>query len=137
MKTTHRGFIVPLLLIIVAILLAGGGAYVYMQNKPTNLEGTFIAIDPIYSSGIGVTSEQDVEKVFNTYINWARQNNQTAFGLPNATDFKYKGAQEDGIYRGVLYWKMKFSQPAESGNIFDTYVDVSEKGEIVGFLRGV
>lgn len=33
MKTTHRGFIVPLLLIIVAILLAGGGAYVYVQTK--------------------------------------------------------------------------------------------------------
>src|ERR1035437_10891734 len=117
MKTTQKGFIVPLLFIIVAILLAGGGAYFYTHGSgPRDLKGTFIGIDPVYSSGIGVTSEQDVEKVFNTYINWARQNNQTAFGLPNATDFKYKGAQEDGIYRGVLYWKMKFSQPAESGN---------------------
>lgn len=32
MKTIHRGFIVPLLLIIIAALLAGGG-YLYIQNQ--------------------------------------------------------------------------------------------------------
>lgn len=36
MKTTQRGFIVPLLLIIAVILLAGGGAYFYTQNKSEN-----------------------------------------------------------------------------------------------------
>lgn len=36
MKTTQKGFIVPLLLIIVAILLAGGGAYFYTQTKSEN-----------------------------------------------------------------------------------------------------
>lgn len=36
MKTTQRGFIVPLLLIIAAILLAGGGAYFYTQTKSEN-----------------------------------------------------------------------------------------------------
>lgn len=36
MKTTTRGFIVPLLLIIVAILLAGGGAYLYTQTMSEN-----------------------------------------------------------------------------------------------------
>lgn len=35
MKTSHRGFIVPLLLILVALFLVGGGAYVYVQNKQT------------------------------------------------------------------------------------------------------
>ncbi|MFA6414489.1 MAG: hypothetical protein WC217_01985 [Candidatus Paceibacterota bacterium] len=33
MDTSQRGFIVPLLLIFVAILLVGGGAYVYLQQK--------------------------------------------------------------------------------------------------------
>lgn len=33
MKTSQKGFIVPLLLIIVAVLLAGGGAYFYTQKN--------------------------------------------------------------------------------------------------------
>lgn len=33
MKIIQRGFIIPLLLIIFAILLAGGGTYLYVQNK--------------------------------------------------------------------------------------------------------
>src|ERR1035437_3168702 len=33
MKNTRRGFIVPLLLVIIAVLIVGGGAYVFTQNK--------------------------------------------------------------------------------------------------------
>lgn len=33
MKTTQRGFIVPLVLVIIALLLVGSGAYVYVQNR--------------------------------------------------------------------------------------------------------
>src|SRR3989344_3293753 len=33
MKNTQRGFIMPLLLALIAILLVGGGVYVYTQNK--------------------------------------------------------------------------------------------------------
>lgn len=33
MKTTQRGFIVPLLLVIIALLFVGGGAYVYTQQS--------------------------------------------------------------------------------------------------------
>jgi hypothetical protein len=33
MKKSHRGFIVPLLLAIIALMLVGGGAYVYTQKK--------------------------------------------------------------------------------------------------------
>lgn len=36
MKTTQKGFIVPLLILIVAVLLVGGGAYFYTQNKSEN-----------------------------------------------------------------------------------------------------
>jgi len=36
MKTTQRGFIIPLLLIIAAIFLTGGGAYFYTQTKSEN-----------------------------------------------------------------------------------------------------
>ena len=32
----HKGFIAPLLLALIALLLIGGGAYVYMQNKQAN-----------------------------------------------------------------------------------------------------
>ena len=33
MKTSPKGFIAPLLLALIALLLIGGGAYVYVQNK--------------------------------------------------------------------------------------------------------
>lgn len=33
MKNIQRGFIVPLLLLVIAVLLVGGGAYVFTQNK--------------------------------------------------------------------------------------------------------
>ena len=36
MKISQKGFIAPLLLALIAILLIGGGAYVYVQNKQSN-----------------------------------------------------------------------------------------------------
>lgn len=36
MKNSRKGFIVPLLLTLVAILLVGGGVYVYVQDKQAN-----------------------------------------------------------------------------------------------------
>jgi hypothetical protein len=36
MKDSQKGFILPLLLVIIAILLIGGGTYVYTQNKRRN-----------------------------------------------------------------------------------------------------
>lgn len=36
MKISHKGFIAPLLLALVALLLIGGGVYVYVQSKQTN-----------------------------------------------------------------------------------------------------
>lgn len=36
MKNLQKGFIVPLLLVIIALLFAGGGTYVYTQQKQSN-----------------------------------------------------------------------------------------------------
>lgn len=36
MKTSQKGFIAPLLIVIIAVLLAGGGTYLYTQNNQTN-----------------------------------------------------------------------------------------------------
>lgn len=36
MKNTQRGFVMPLLLALIAVMLIGGGAYVYTQNKQGN-----------------------------------------------------------------------------------------------------
>lgn len=33
MNSSHKGFIAPLLLILIAVLLIGGGTYVYMQKQ--------------------------------------------------------------------------------------------------------
>ncbi len=38
MKNNHQGFIVPLLIIIIAVLAIGGGAYVYTKNKSINID---------------------------------------------------------------------------------------------------
>jgi hypothetical protein len=57
MKTTQRGFIVPLLLIIVAILLAGGGAYFYTQTKSENPLVTENVILPQATSTVPTTSQ--------------------------------------------------------------------------------
>lgn len=43
MKNTQRGFIVPLLIAIIAVLVVGGGVYLYTQNnsqQPTALQAT-------------------------------------------------------------------------------------------------
>ena len=36
MKNSQKGFVLPLLLVIIAVLLVGGGAYVYTQQKPAS-----------------------------------------------------------------------------------------------------
>ena len=33
MKNTQKGFIVPLLIVIIAVLVIGGGVYVYTKNS--------------------------------------------------------------------------------------------------------
>ncbi|MCX6787323.1 MAG: hypothetical protein NTY93_02245 [Candidatus Kaiserbacteria bacterium] len=50
MKNSQRGFVMPLLLAIIAILLIGGGAYVYMQNKQTNQPATTNSVAQITQS---------------------------------------------------------------------------------------
>ena len=57
MKTIQRGFIVPLLLVIIALLLAGGGAYVYTQIKQVN-PGVTGGL-PIATSTTGTSVQQD------------------------------------------------------------------------------
>ncbi|MDP2655828.1 MAG: hypothetical protein Q8P17_04940 [bacterium] len=40
MKTSRKGFISPLLLVLIVVLLIGGGAYAYVQNKGNQSETT-------------------------------------------------------------------------------------------------
>lgn len=67
MKTTQRGFIVPLLLILIALVLAGGGAYIYTQMKQAN---------PFVSEGTALPQASSTELAANsqtadwkTYVN--------------------------------------------------------------------
>ena len=41
MKNSHKGFIVPLLLAIIAVLLIGGAVYVYQNNQPATPSANF------------------------------------------------------------------------------------------------
>ena len=45
MKISQKGFIAPLLLALIALLLIGGGAYVYIQNKQPNQPATIPTSD--------------------------------------------------------------------------------------------
>lgn len=63
---TNRGFVVPLLLIIIALLVAGGGAYVYEKNRgdmpvvvPETAQATSsIPIAPITASEVTVAANE-------------------------------------------------------------------------------
>jgi hypothetical protein len=69
MKTSQKGFIAPLILII-ALLVLGGGAYVYTQQKPINPpvtenvalpQATSISATSNQTTGIAVTSPKQIE----------------------------------------------------------------------------
>jgi len=57
MKTYHKGFIVPLLLVLAAVLLIGGGAYVYVQKKQENPPVTGNVTLPQVTSTIPMTNK--------------------------------------------------------------------------------
>ena len=64
MKNTQKGFIVPLLLAIIAVLLIGGGAYVYTQNKQadqpataSSYENKLVACDSFTNNSIKQVAE--------------------------------------------------------------------------------
>lgn len=88
-----RGFIVPLVIVIIALLAIGGGAYVYTHNKSANTDtavnsntqsSTVTAPDPQKSSSILVTSPKkgEVLNAGQTYsVEWISENigNQALF----------------------------------------------------------
>lgn len=57
MKTRQKGFIAPLVLTIVAILVLGGGAYVYLQQKQANPPATENVTLPQATSTIPATNQ--------------------------------------------------------------------------------
>jgi len=52
MKTTQKGFVIPLLIGIIAILVAGGGAYVYTHKE----EATIVSSQPMDESLVSSSS---------------------------------------------------------------------------------
>lgn len=66
MKTTHQGFIAPLLL---ALLLLGAGAYVYMQNKngsPATKDALVLGETIVFQGDWGVQKISDRDGLFLT-----------------------------------------------------------------------
>jgi len=64
MKITQRGFIVPLLLVIIALLLAGGGAYVYTQKNQANP----VAVDITTQSQATTTAQSSNPAGIKTFV---------------------------------------------------------------------
>ena len=58
MKNTKRGFIVPLLIAIIAVLAIGGGVYLYTQNKSVDISVSSNSDKPVNRiNQIGVTKQ--------------------------------------------------------------------------------
>lgn len=69
MKTITRGFIVPALIIVVALLIAGGGAYVLTQKKAESPKNTETATLPEATSTIHTSDVSIANTVWKTYTN--------------------------------------------------------------------
>jgi hypothetical protein len=57
MKNSHKGFILPLLLIIIALAFVGGGAYVYLQNKQSGQPETVSPVTQTATTSVAQTSD--------------------------------------------------------------------------------
>ena len=67
----HKGFIVPLLTIIIAILVVGGGVYVYTQTKPANKPVPVVVSQTTQTTSTAQSSSsQSTEKLFTPFIAW-------------------------------------------------------------------
>ena len=95
MKTSQKGFISPLLLALVALLLAGGGAYVYVQNKQVKQSET---VNSTTATSTAQTSDVQTAD-WKTYTN-------TRFGFEVKYPSDWSGNQlgnKDAYYGGDQY----------------------------------
>ena len=92
-----------------------------------------------YVSGIPVQNETDVEHVFNTFIQYAQENDQVIFGDAYGNNWRFENATIHGMYQGVKYWKITASWFSEEDQNWHskTVFDVSETGEVVRLLECV
>lgn len=90
MKTYHKGFVTPLLLALIAILLLGGGAYVYMQKNQAN--------QPVIENSTATSAA-------NQYVGWNTYTN-TQYGYsikyPNNWFINTKYSEQDFTPRGPV-----------------------------------
>jgi hypothetical protein len=91
-----------------------------------------VAVD--YKSGISVSNINDVEIVFNQFINYSKVKNQDIFG--HGYNWKFDSASKHGLYKEVKYWKVSASWFSEEDKIWrkKEVFDVSENGEVVRLL---
>jgi len=120
MKTSHRGFIVPLLLIIIAVLVVGGGAYVYVQQKPNvQSSGTQITFPPngwhVHNSAdipalgtsVMLTKQKTYSKGFCDGTEWAcygEQINIHSSSITLTPEQYVTKIIKDGVFPSVQKW---------------------------------
>ena len=69
MKNTQKGFIIPLLIAIIAVLAIGGGVYVYEQSKTTPTEQQPVVNNPQTTNTTQVTTTQNNTQTTSTQSN--------------------------------------------------------------------
>jgi len=92
MKTIHRGFIIPLVLALIAFALAGGGAYVYTQQKQANEN---VVITPNTQATSTTQNSATQSNNWKTYTNTA-----LGFSIKYPTDWKIDSFRSDRTKSG-------------------------------------
>ncbi|MDO8604011.1 MAG: hypothetical protein Q7K40_01195, partial [bacterium] len=107
----QKGFIAPLLIALITILLIGGGAYVYVQNKQANqsvVEGN----TQVSSTGtaFAIPIQGDVKTITEDFIPFTFNESQFQ-QLPDAIVIKLKGENSPAIVKDISLTKDNWHAP--------------------------
>jgi hypothetical protein len=91
MKNSQKGFIVPLLIAIIAVLAIGSGVYIYEQNKPTTFSGNNTVDNNQIKQNATSTP------VINSKTNQSA-NNQENVTIPTGRKMVFGRVQDDNSY---------------------------------------
>ena len=91
-----------------------------------------VAVD--YESHMRIRNAEDVEEVFNQFIDYSKENDYDVFGY--GSNWRFDDASKHGLYEGTKYWKVSASWFSKQDSAWHqkNVFDVSEGGEVVRLL---
>ncbi len=118
MKNTQKGFIVPLLLVLVAVLLVGGGVYVYTQKKQPSQSVTENVVLPQPTPTAQTSNPQTAN--WKTYTNTKEG---VSFQYPSEWLLKYveQNSADDPFGAARILEEETFNHDLSVNNSFGTF----------------